>query len=349
LALAGISSLRRAAPALLVVAALLLGACTSGRNDTDASPTTTTARPFAKVSRYEAAVDAAAARDLQVWLEADLARRWLEGRARFDEGVARLADLAARPGVAGFKIADELAYGDGFDGDPARARAFLADAAAALGKAAPGKKLLVDILVPELGCAPGATGVRARVAGAVCRARARRKHPALTVEQVDGYLASGHIDVVNLSTGLLKPSAYQDWGIDRDAAQRLAWAEAKRRGWPSKVRLQYRKALAFAGRYRGGTVTAESDLRTFVDLPKRQGAPAIDIWTWRQRYRGEIVRLMDPGNRDNALWQGLRRRKAEGTALFTHFTPSSTEQGMTSDLDELAEVFAGVYTAAGIG
>ena len=347
MALAGISSLRRAVPALPVVAALLLGACTSGGNGTDASPTT--ARPIARPTKYQAAVDAAAARNLQVWLEADLAERWLAGRARFDEGVARLADLAARPGVAGIKIADELAYDDGFGNDPTRVRAFLADSAAALGKAAPGKKLLADILVPELGCAPGATGVKAKVAGAVCRAKARGRYPALTVEQVDGYLASGHLDVVNLSTGLLRPSTYKDWGIDRDTAQRLAWAEARRRGWPSKVRLQYRKALAFPGRYPGGPATAESDLRTFVDLPRSEGAPAVDIWTWRQKYKGEIVRLMDPGNQDNSLWQGLRKRKAGGAALFTHFTPSSTEQGMDTDLDELAKVFAGVYTAAGIG
>lgn len=347
MALATISSLRRAVPALPVVAALLLGACASGPNGTDATPTT--AKPLGKLTRYQAAVDAAVARDLQVWLEGDLAKRWLEGRARFDEGVARLADLAARPGVAGIKIADELAYGDGFDGRPDRVRAFLADSAAALGKAAPAKKLLVDLLVPELGCAPGATGARAKVAGALCRAKARSKYPALTVEQVDGYLAAGHLDVVNLSTGLLRPSTYQDWGIDRDTAQRLAWAEAKRRGWPSKVRLQYRKALAFPGRYQGGPAAAETDLRTFVDLPRRAGAPAVDIWTWRQTYQGEIVRLMDPGNQDNPLWQGLRKRKAAGAALFTHFTPSSTEQGMTTDLDELAQAFSGVYTAAGIG
>ncbi|HEV8648642.1 MAG TPA: hypothetical protein VG276_04390 [Actinomycetes bacterium] len=346
MALASIGSLRRAAPALLVVAGLLLGACTSGRNGPGTSPTP---KPVAQVTKYQAAVDAAAARDLQVWLEGDLAKRWLEGRARFDEGVARLADLAARPGVLGIKIADELAYDDGFGNDPARVRAFLADSAAALGKAAPGKKLLVDILVPELGCAPGASGAKAKLAGAVCRAKARSKYPALTVEQVDGYLASGHLDVVNLSTGLLSESTYRDWGIDRDKAQRLAWAEAKRRGWPSRVRLQYRKALAFPGRYPGGPATAESDLRTFVDLPRSEGAPAVDIWTWRQKYKGEIVRLMDPGNQDNSLWQGLRKRKAGGAALFTHFTPSSTEQGMDTDLDELAEVFAGVYTAAGIG
>ena len=351
MALRRIGGLRRAAPALLAAAALLLGACTSAGHGaaTRPAPTTTTARPLGTVTKYQAAVDAAAKRDLQVWLEGDLAKRWLEGRPRFDEGVGRIALLAARPGVAGIKIADELGYDDGFGGDPAKVAAFLHDAAAALRKAAPGKRLLADILVPELGCAPGATGARARVAGAACRAKARSDYPALTVERVDGYLAAGDLDVVNLSTGLLSDSTYRAWGIDRDTAQRLAWAEAKRRGWPAKVRLQYRKALAFPGRYPGGPAGAESDLRTFVDLPRREGAPAIDVWTWRQTYKGEVVRLMDPGNRDNPLWDGLRRRKAEGVALFTHFTPSSTEQGVTTDMEELAQVFTGVYTAAGIG
>ncbi len=349
MALAGIRGVRRAAPATLVAAALLLGACTSASGGRDQRASPTTLKPPGKASKYQAAVDAAAQHGLQVWLEADLAKRWLEGRPRFDEGVQRLAALAARPGVVGIKIADELAYGDGFDNDPAKVAAFLDDAAAALHTAAPGRKLLADVLVPELGCAPGATGARARVAGAACRAEARRRYPALTVERVDGYLAPGDLDAVNLSTGLLDEQTYRGWGISRDVAQRLAWAEAKRRGWPAKVRLQYRKALAFPGRYPGGPATAAADLRTFVDLPRREGAPAVDIWTWRQTYKGEVVRLMDPGNAGNPLWDGLRRRKAEGVALFTHFTPSSTERGLAGDMDELAQVFTGVYTAAGIG
>ncbi len=331
---------------------LLLGACTSagGRGGpASPSPSTAAAKPLGEVSKYQAAVDAAAQRGLQVWLEGDLARRWLEGSARFDEGVTRLAALAARPGVAGVKLADELGYGDGYAHDPARLRGFLDAAAAALHTAAPGKKLLADLLVPELGCAPGATGARARVAGAVCRAEARRKYPALTVERVDGYLASGDLDVVNLSTGLLDDSTYRGWGLTRDAAQRLAWAEAKRRGWASRVRLQARKALAFPGRYPGGPAAAAADLRTFVDLPRQEGAAAVDIWTWRQTYKGEIVRLLDPGNAGNPLWEGLRARRAAGAVLFTHFTPSSTERGLAGDLDELAQVFTGVYTAAGIG
>lgn len=352
MALAGIRGVRRAAPATLVAAALLLGACTSAGErggPASPSPSTAAAKPPGKASRYQAAVDAAARHGLQVWLEADLARRWLEGRPRFDEGVTRLAALAARPGVAGIKLADELGYGDGFGNDPAKVAAFLDDAAAALRAAAPGKQLLADLLVPELGCAPGATGARARVAGAVCRAEARRRYPALTVERVDGYLASGDLDVVNLSTGLLDEQTYRGWGLSRDAAQRLAWAEARRRGWASRVRLQARKALAFPGRYPGGPAAAAADLRTFVDLPRREGAAAVDIWTWRQTYRGEVVRLLDPGNAGNPLWDGLRARRAAGVVLFTHFTPSSTERGLAGDMDRLAEVFTGVYTAAGIG
>jgi hypothetical protein len=350
MALAGIRGLRRAAPAALVATALLLGGCTSsgvGGGRRAAGPAAP--GPPGGPSKYQAAVDAAAARGLEVWLEGDLTRRWLAGPGPFRQGVARLAALARRPGVAGIKLADELGYHDGLDHDPARVAAFLRDAAAALRAAAPGKRLLADLLVPELGCAPGAGSPRARVAGAACRARARRTWPALRVERVDGYLGSGALDVVNLSTGLLEAGTYRGWGLDRDAAQRLAWAAVRRRGWGAMVRLQARKALAFPGRYRGGVARAAADLRTFVDLPWQQGARGVDVWTWRQRYRGRVVRLMDPGDAGNPLWAGLRARRAAGVVLLTHFTPSSTERGLAADLDALATVFTGVYTAAGIG
>ena len=93
------------------------------------------------------------AHGMRIWLETDLVKRWLAGKDQFAQGVAMVSTLAKRPGVVGIKIADELGYRDGLN-SPDKIRSFLSDSATALRKAAPGKKILVDLLVPELGCAP---------------------------------------------------------------------------------------------------------------------------------------------------------------------------------------------------
>jgi hypothetical protein len=56
--------------------------------------------------------------------------------------------------VVGVKIADELGYADGLH-SPAEVSTFLHTTAVALRAAAPGKLILVDMIVPELGCMPG--------------------------------------------------------------------------------------------------------------------------------------------------------------------------------------------------
>ena len=66
-------------------------------------------------------------------------------------------------------------------------------------------------------------------------------------------------------------------------------------------------------------------------------------------YQGQVVRLMDPGNRSNALWLALMVRRATGAVLFTHFSPSSLEVGLTNDLDQVAMVFSDVFMAGGLG
>jgi hypothetical protein len=226
-------------------------------------------------------------------------------------------------------------------------RQFLDDSARALRAVAPGRSILIDMVVPELGCAPGVPGVESQ--SAACRQAARAKYPALRLEAIDAVLASGDVDVLDLSTYLLPSSTYQAWGTSDDVAQLAAWHEAERRGWGHYVRLQGRKALAHPGRYTGTQVDAEHDAILFVDEPRVSGASAIDIWTWRQTYQGQVVRLMDPGNRSNALWLALTARRATGAVLFTHFSPSSLEVGLTNDLDQVAMVFSDVFMAGGLG
>jgi hypothetical protein len=229
----------------------------------------------------------------------------------------------------------------------ASVRRFLDAAATALHAAAPGKLLLIDLIVPEMGCLPGyPLPIRWAV---ICAAHARGDYPQLALTEVDRYMASGDFDVVDLSTGLLPARAYAGWGVDLATAQRTAWQEALRRGWGGQVTLQARKALAHPGAEADSASDIAVQLATFVDIPLAQGAGAVDVWTWRQSYQGEMYRLMDPGLRTNALWRGLVTRRTSGRRLFTHLSPHSVESGLDADLGTLATAFTDVFIAAGTG
>jgi O-antigen/teichoic acid export membrane protein len=301
---------------------------------------------LAPVGAYAAAVDAAHRRGLRIWIETDLRKRWLAGPASFTEGVDRVAKLSRRPGVVGVKVVDEVGYQDGLD-SPAKVTAFLHATALALRKAAPGKLILIDMLVPELGCMPDLDPpIRWAT---ICAARARGLYPQLALTAVDRYIASGDFDVVDLSTAILPSKSYTGWGTDQAAAQQQAWREVHRRGWAKEVTLDARRALAHTGTYPGSEQDAATTLRVFADLPVQGGATGVSVWTWRQKYEGDLSRLLDPGLRPNALWRELQKRRAAGMRLSTHFTPSSTELGVDADLRVLGSVFTDVYIAAGTG
>ncbi len=337
----------------VVVTVLMVAACSSRPAATSDPPSTagTTGAPTDPAAptdptAYQRAVDAAHGHGLQVWLEADLLARWKQGPARFEQALVELGRLSARPGVIGVKVADELGYHDGLDRDPDRMRGFLHDVRVGLARTAPGKLVLIDLVVPELGCAPGRTGR----GPAACRTRVRKAQPALTLDQLDRTLGSGDVDVVDLSTSLLDGDAYRGWGLDREQAQERAWAEIRRRGWARQVRLQARKALAFPDPdYSGTPADAERDARLYVDIPLANGAAAVDIWTWRQPYEGKVVHLLDDRLRPNPLWDALARRRRQGAVLFTHFTPSQVALDTSTDLGVASQVFTDVFVAAGLG
>lgn len=290
---------------------------------------------------YERAVDAAAQRGIRVWIETDLVKRWLAGKHSFAAALTQVAGMASRPGVAGIKIADELGYQDGLN-SASQVQRFLSDTATALSAAAPGRPLLVDLLVPELGCVPRDDGAAAKR----CAASQRATYPQLAVKEVDRYLASHTIDVISLSI-YPESTGYTAWASNRDSAQHVAWQEARRRGWGSLVRLQARKALAHPGVYTASGTAAT--LTTYIDIPRQNGAAAVDIWTWRQPYKNDTYRLADPGLKPNELWRGLLRQHAAGAVLFTHLSPHSLEVGLGPDLDMIATVFTDLFVAAGTG
>ncbi len=334
----------------LLIALILVAAFVAGCQQAVARPTavrTTSAIPYpAATSNYAATIQLAHRDGLGVWIEADLVERWLRGPASFTGALYQIGDLARLPGVKGIKIADEMAYHDGLT-SVAQVRAFLAAAKSGLDKYAPGKPLLVDMVVPEMGCLPDHQPPLRW--STICQVRARGQYPALALDAIDGYLQMGAIGVLDLSTDLLPDATYVGWGVDRNIAQNDAWAMALSRGWGQLTHLQGRKALAHPGTYTESMAQTEADLKTFVDLPMKDGASAIDIWTWRQLYKGDIYRIADPGARPNALWQGLKERRAAGAHMFTHISPNSVEISLQDDLKMISTVFTDVFVAAGTG
>jgi hypothetical protein len=297
-------------------------------------------------SVYDQAIDAAHRAGLQVWIETDLVKRWRAGPVSFRGAIATIAEEASHPGVMGIKIADELGYHDGLE-TPARIAAFLDASAAALRAAAPGKLILIDMIIPELGCLPEYQPPLRWAT--ICAARQRGLYPQLALNQVDGYLKRRDVDVIDVSTGLFGARTYAGWGVDEDTAQRTAWRAMALRGWPALVRLQARKALAHPETDTEDATTVAAAMKTFLDVPTSLGAGAVDVWTWRQRYQGQIYRLLDPGLRVNALWRALVTRHDAGARLFTHLSPHSVEIGLSTDLRMLAGAFTDLFVAAGTG
>ena len=342
----------------VLVLVLLLGLCAGCRSGSSASkavPTGSSAVSTPSASAvvsppaggdYADAVRAAVRHGLRVWLESDLVKRWQEGPASFSRSMTQLGSLAATHGVVGIKIADELGYHDGLS-TPAEIRQFLTAASAALNRVAPGKRLLVDMIVPELGCLPDQSPPL--LWPTECVVKSRGRYPQLTLDSVTSYLRLKAVSVLDLSTGLLSDSTYAGWGVDLDIAQNAAWAKVKRLGWASLVTIHARKALAHPGAYTKLSAEAAADVRTWVDIPLADGAGAVDIWTWRQMYKGSINRILNPGLQPNALWTALRARRARGDELFTHLSPHSLEVGLDADLTVLAQVFSDAFVAAGTG
>jgi hypothetical protein len=201
--------------------------------------------------------------------------------------------------------------------------------------------------VPELGCLPWRG---ANQEG--CAQRVRRKYPAATAAAVESYLRAGLIDRLDLSSGLLDESTYASWGLDRQTAQTDAWNRVRAQGWESMTILQARKALAVADGYQGSADQAGADAATYIDVPVGAGATAVDIWTWRQRYQGQVVSILAPDLKTNPLWTALVRRRQQGVQLITHMTPSmlpTDSAGFDRECDLAADAFTAIFVAAGTG
>jgi hypothetical protein len=112
-------------------------------------------------------------------------------------------------------------------------------------RVAPGKPLLVDTTVPQLGACP----TTSHCWSTECTVKLAGQYPQLMLSAVTSYLHLGVISVLDLSTGLLPDTTYGGWGTDRDTAQKYAWSKATQLGWGSLVTLHPRKALSHPGTY----------------------------------------------------------------------------------------------------
>ena len=343
---------RRSALPAAALGAVLLAACAACTSGSAAAPTSPATSSVTVKPKYVALAESVAAHGAKVWVESDLIKAWIAGPEKYDTALETVIKLADRPGVAGVKIADELGYEDGTDATTVLA--FLTATTRTLHERLPGRKVVVDFIVPELGCLRW-SGVPATVAGAdsaegrrTCGAAEVDRNPAVALPAIDGYIAKGGLDVVDLSAGLRSDGEYAAWGTTRDAAMAAAWDEASRR-WGGTVRLQARKALAHSGPYEGSKETAEADLRTYVDIPLAHGAHAVDIWTRSQPYKGGTYTLTDPKLAPNDLTRALLERRRRGVELWTHMTPSSMQVGLEQDVAAAVTIFSGVLVASGTG
>jgi hypothetical protein len=335
----------------VMLLAALTGCTASVSGPRQPAPITssTIARPTATAPADDPYVELATLlhdRKVDIWFESDLVSSWLSGPVAFDAAIQRLGELSSVPGVVGFKVADELGYGDGL-ASVHEATRFLQAVDSSLSRVAPDAEILVDEIVPELGCLPWRG-----VPEAACADAARTAYPAATAEATDRYLQAGLIDRLDLSTGLLDDATYAEWGTTHQEAQREAWRHAVARGWSAEVNLQARKALAEVGGYQGDWAHAADDVETFVSIPLAIGANAVDIWTWRQPYDGDTVSLLPADLASNPLWAALTRNAAAGEQFFTHMTPSAMatpRMGWPTECDRVAEVFSSVFVAAGTG
>jgi hypothetical protein len=182
----------------------------------------------------------------------------------------------------------------------------------------------------------------------LCAQQLRARYPALSISNVEGYIASGLIDVVDLSTDLLPESTYASWGITSAEAQLAAWREVNILGWPRHVTIHERHALAHPGTYSGTWADVQRDADVYARIPLSQGASGVDVWAWQQPEGAVMMRLMDPGLRPNALWRMLIGLRRQGVELYTSFSPTWTDRGVPQDMRMLARVFSGVLIAAGV-
>ncbi|MEV8630617.1 hypothetical protein AB0395_03080 [Streptosporangium sp. NPDC051023] len=254
---------------------------------------------------------------LRVWIDTELADDWKAGAATFASAVKRIAVLAARPEVAGIRFTSQLGYNATFKTDD-EVLAFVTAASSALRQAAPGKRLGIHTVVPELACG----------ANDACKTEMRKRYPLLAPERVESHLIAGRVDQISLDSGLLN-GGYDTWKINAEEAQRNQWIQVRARAWDVLAQVTAEETGLV------GQPTAEQ-IATRVSKPVLDGsAQQVNVWTRVQDAKGTVTRL--------TAWDELKKLAPIQRRMAAVYAPATPEVDVASDLKKLSEVFGQVY------
>ncbi|MFD0887664.1 hypothetical protein ACFQ08_24250, partial [Streptosporangium algeriense] len=263
------------------------------------------------------AVTTAKGTGLRVWIDTELADDWKAGAQNFSAAVKRVAALAARPEVAGIRFSSQLGYNTTFKTDD-EVLAFVTAASTALRQAAPGKRLGVHTVVPELACG----------GDEACKTEMRTRHPLLAPERVESHLISGRIDQLSLDNGLTY-GGYTAWKITPEQAQANQWIQVRARAWDALGQVAAEETGLV------GQVTAEQ-VAARVSKPVLDGsAQQVNIWTRVQDAKGTVTRL--------TAWDQLKKLAPIQRRMAAVYTPAAPEVDTASDLKKISEAFSQVY------
>ncbi|MEV4841027.1 hypothetical protein AB0K05_41455 [Nonomuraea sp. NPDC049486] len=301
-----------------------------------------TASPAATDQPGTAAIKAARAAGLRIWVESDLADDYLAGATRFRTALDALAEDARQPGVIGVKFADNLAYSGFTSADDVEA--FLSHTVAVLRQAVPGKRLAIGVVVPELGCG----------AATACVAAMRDKAPLATKELVERYIKASAVEQVYVSNGLFASAYHQhqlhdpktgkQQPITPAIATRAQWLSIKALDWDTLAQISSREyGLAHSGTaapWDDAQATAQINARigTVIGL----GVPTVTLWGHHAVDGGRTYRLLDADLASNRLWSQLIRQQLR-ERLSVVFDPRSTELGIRQDIAALSKAAGEIF------
>ncbi|WP_326829234.1 hypothetical protein OIE13_33965 [Streptosporangium sp. NBC_01810] len=286
-----------------------------------AKPTATSTQDAAVAAAAQTpagqAITAAKALQLRVWVDTELADDWKAGSETFTAAVKRIGALAARPEVAGIRFTSQLGYNTTFKTD-AEITAFVTAASDALRQVAPGKRLGVHTVVPELACGADDT----------CKAEMRKRYPLLAPEKIESPLIAGRVDQLSLDTGLLY-GGYDTWKIDAEQAHRNQWIQVRARSWDVLTQIAAEETGLV------GQVTDEQ-IASRLSVPVKDGAAQqVNVWTRVQNAQGAENRL--------TAWDQLKKLTPIQRRLAAVYDPANPEVDVAADLKKLSEAFGQIY------
>ncbi|MEU4576133.1 hypothetical protein [Nonomuraea sp. NPDC023979] len=330
-------------PTITPPAALPPDGDTSSAASPAASPTSSSTGDRAAAGEpVTTAIEAARAAHLRVWVESDLADDYLAGDAQFRAALDALSQAARQPGVIGIKFTDNLGYSR-FSTE-ADIRTFLTSATRALRAAAPGKRLAIGVVVPELGCGSSQP----------CITAMRAKAPLVTKQLVGRYIKASGVEHVYVSSGLFAttyrtyqvthPKTGKPTPITPALATRAQWLSIKALGWDTLAQIGSREyGLAHTGDTADWSkAVAAAQISARIGTVIGLGAPTVTLWGHKAADGDQTYRLLDAGLAPNEVWQALTAQRLR-ERLSVVFDPASTEAGVSQDIAALAKGVSEIF------